>query len=172
MIEEWLDQPFGSFTEILTHWSRVKSDDIALVDERRDIAWAELIGLVERLAARLIETGLEPGQSVVILGTSRVEYALVFLAAVRAGGVAAPLTTSASPEQLEGMAKDSGARHLFIDAAKAAELGPDFMAHLIRVPLEEIDGWMSPPGSRAPAITPDEADAFNIIYSSGTTGIP
>ena len=164
-----LEQPFGSYLDILTGWARAQPDAIALIDDHRDVAWAELIGLVERLAARLIETGLEPGQSVAILGTSRVEYALVFLAAVRAGGVAAPLTTSASPEQLEGMAKDSGARHLFIDAAKAAELGPDFMADLIRVPIE---GWMAPPGSRAPAFAPDKKAPFNIIYSSGTTGIP
>ncbi|MEO1649006.1 MAG: class I adenylate-forming enzyme family protein [Pseudomonadota bacterium] len=167
-----LEQPFGSYMEILTGWARAQPDAIALVDERGDVAWAELIGLVERLAARLVETGLERGQSVAILGTSRIEYALVFLAAVRAGGVAAPLTTSASPEQLAGMAKDSGAKHLFIDAAKSAELGPDFMADLIRVPLEEIEGWMAPPGSRAPAFTPDKSDPFNIIYSSGTTGIP
>ena len=46
---------------------------------------AELVGLVERLAARLVETGLQRGQSVALLGTSSVEYALVFLAA-RAGG--------------------------------------------------------------------------------------
>ena len=117
-----LEQPFGSFLEILTGWARAQPDAIALVDEQRDVAWAELIGLVERLAARLIETGLERGQSVAILGASNVSYALVFLAAVRAGGVAAPLTTSASPEQLEGMAKDSGAKHVFIDAAKSAEL--------------------------------------------------
>ncbi|MGB3469219.1 MAG: class I adenylate-forming enzyme family protein [Erythrobacter sp.] len=167
-----LSQPFDSYMEILTGWARAQPDAIALIDERRDVAWAELIGLVERLAARLIETGLERGQSVAILGTNSVEYALVFLAAVRAGGVAAPLTTSASPEQLAGMAQDSGAGHLFIDAGKAAELGPDFMAEMIRVPLEEIEGWMAPPGSRAPAITPDRKDAFNIIYSSGTTGIP
>ncbi|MEL6542392.1 MAG: class I adenylate-forming enzyme family protein [Pseudomonadota bacterium] len=167
-----LEEPFGSYMDILTGWARAQPDAIALVDDASDVAWAELIGLVERLAARLIETGLEPGQSVAILGTSRVEYALVFLAAVRAGGVAAPLTTSASPEQLEGMAKDSGARHLFIDTAKASELGPDFMADLIRVPLEEIEGWMAPPGSRAPSVTLDPKAPFNIIYSSGTTGIP
>jgi fatty-acyl-CoA synthase len=167
-----LEEPFGSFTDILTGWARAQPDAIALVDESKDIAWAELIGLVERLAARLVETGLERGQSVAILGTSTVEYALVFLAAVRAGGVAAPLTTSASPEQLEGMARDSGARHLFIDAGKAAELGTDFMADLIRVPLEEIEGWMAPPGSRGPVFEPDPKDSFNIIYSSGTTGIP
>ncbi|MEM6827459.1 MAG: AMP-binding protein, partial [Pseudomonadota bacterium] len=103
-----LEEPFGSFMDILTGWARAQPDAIALVDDHGDVAWAELIGLVERLAARLIETGLERGQSVAILGTSRIEYALVFLAAVRAGGVAAPLTTSASPEQLAGMAKDSG----------------------------------------------------------------
>ncbi|MEO0462821.1 MAG: class I adenylate-forming enzyme family protein [Pseudomonadota bacterium] len=167
-----LSRDHGSFLDVLTLWARAQPDQIALVDDTRDVAWAELIGLVERLAARLIETGLERGQSVAILGANSVEYALVFLAAVRAGGVAAPLTTSASPDQLIGMATDSGAQHLFIDAAKAAELGPDFMAQLIRVPLEEIEGWMAPPGSRAPAFAPQAGDAFNIIYSSGTTGIP
>jgi len=167
-----LAEPFGSFPDILIEWSRTKGDDLALRDENREVYWAELVGLIERLAARLVATGLAPGQSVAILGTSTVEYALVFLAAVRAGGVAAPLTTSASPAQLEGMARDSGAIHLFIDAAKAAELGPDFMAHLIRVPLESIDQWMAPPGARAPALTPEPKDPFNIIYSSGTTGIP
>jgi acyl-CoA synthetase (AMP-forming)/AMP-acid ligase II len=167
-----LAEPFGHFPDILMEWSRIKGDDLALVDEQREIYWAELVGLVERLAARLVETGLQRGQSVAILGTSTVEYALVFLAAVRAGGVAAPLTTSASREQLEGMARDSGAIHLFIDAAKAAEMGPDFMADMIRVPLEGIDQWMGPPGTRAPEFTPEPKDPFNIIYSSGTTGIP
>ncbi|MBU2588911.1 MAG: acyl--CoA ligase, partial [Alphaproteobacteria bacterium] len=167
-----LEEAFGSFPDILTEWSWIKGDNLALIDERREVRWAELAGLVERLAVRLVETGLQRGQSVAILGTSSVEYALVFLAAVRAGGVAAPLTTSASPEQLAGMAKDSGAIHLFIDAAKAEELGPDFMADLIRVPLESIDQWMAPAGTRAPAFSPDPKDPFNIIYSSGTTGIP
>ena len=171
-IAQELAEPFGSFTDILRTWSRARPDAIALVDDTRDVAWAELIGEVERLAARLIETGLERGQSVAILGTSSVNYALAFLAAVRAGGVAAPLTTSASREQLEGMARDSGAIHLFIGADKAAELGPDFMADMIRVPLEDIGQWMAPPGTLAPAAPPEPGDPFNIIYSSGTTGIP
>lgn len=167
-----LDAPFGDFSAILTGWAAHQPDALALRDDRREVRWADLADLVERLAARLVETGLQRGQSVAILGTSTVEYALVFLAAVRAGGVAAPLTTSASPEQLEGMARDSGAIHLFIDAAKAAELGPDFMAQLIRVPLEDIDQWMAPAGARAPEFVPEPQDPFNIIYSSGTTGIP
>jgi acyl-CoA synthetase (AMP-forming)/AMP-acid ligase II len=171
-VAEALAEPFGSLPDILRKWSQLQPDAIAMVDDVRDVAWAELIGEVERLAARLVETGLERGQSVAILGTSTVNYALVFLATLRAGGVAAPLTTSASREQLEGMARDSGAKHLFIDAGKAAELGPGFMSELYRVPLEEIDTWMAPPGSLAPDFEPAPSDPFNIIYSSGTTGMP
>lgn len=67
---------------------------------------------------------------------------------------------------------DSGARHLFIDAAKRAELGSDFLPTLEHVPLEGLADWMAPEGTQAPAFTPDPHGDFNIIYSSGTTGIP
>ncbi len=167
-----LAEPYGSFCDILRDWAQIQPDALALRDDHCEVTWGELADRVERIAARLVATGVERGQSVAILGYSSVQYALVFLAAVRAGGVAAPLTTSASPEQLAGMAVDSGAKHLFIDAAKSAELGADFMPELEHVALEEIDGWMAAEGSTAPEFTPDPKDSFNIIYSSGTTGIP
>ena len=167
-----LAEPFGNFSATLSAWAASQPDKPALLDDRTRLSWGELDDRVERLAARLIETGLEPGQSVAILGQSSVEYALVFLAAVRAGGVAAPLTTSASREQLDGMARDSGARHLFIDGTKRAELGADFAPDLDRIALEDIGDWMAPAGTRAPAVDPGPAAPFNIIYSSGTTGTP
>jgi len=167
-----LNEPFGSFPAILREWAEIQPDKPALVDDQGTISWAELADRVERLAVRLIETGLERGQSVAILGTSTINYALVFLAAVRAGGVAAPLTTSASAEQLAGMAADSGARHLFVDAIKSAELGEDFGGDMTKIALEDIADWMAPEGATAPAIDSQTSDPFNIIYSSGTTGIP
>jgi len=171
-MQDKLDQPFGSYTAILTEWAKRQPDALALRDEARDLTWAELEDRTARIAARLVETGLERGQSVAILGASTIEYALVFLAAVRAGGVAAPLTTSASPEQLTGMARDSGARHLFIDAGKAAELGEDLMPDLDHLRLEDVEQWMAGEGTPAPSFEPEPSDPFNIIYSSGTTGIP
>lgn len=168
-----LGEPFGSFPQVLADWAKVQPGQPALRDERGEITWAGMVDRIERIAARLQETGLERGQSVAILGYSSIAYALVFLAAVRAGGVAAPLTTSASAEQLIGMAGDSGARHLFIDRARLAELGDDFLSHLDRVVLdEELDSWMAPAGSVATPFDPLEGEPFNIIYSSGTTGIP
>ncbi len=169
---EKLQAEFGNYSSILSQWAAQRPEEIALRDDNAELTWAELDDRIERLAARLIETGLERGQSVAILGTSCINYALVFLAAVRAGGVAAPLTTSASKDQLIGMARDSGAQHLFIDAGKSAELGADFLPELNHIALDNIDAWMTLTGARAPAFTADPKDPFNIIYSSGTTGVP
>jgi fatty-acyl-CoA synthase len=168
-----LSQPFGSYPDILARWAAAQPDALALRDDRGDLRWRELHDRVERIAARLVADGLERGQAVAILGTSSIAYALVFLAAVRAGGVAAPLTTSASADQLRAMAADSGARHLFIDRAKLHELGAQCFPAMTRIVLdEELEGWMAPPGTRAPAFAPEPGDPFNIIYSSGTTGTP
>ena len=172
-IANLLAEPFGSFPAIIAANARTLGDQPALVDDTGTLSWAELGDRVERIAARLVDDGLERGQSVAILGYSSIAYALVFLGAVRAGGVAAPLTTSASPEQLAGMARDSGARHIFIDRAKLTELGEDCFPGMTRIVLdEELDGWMAAEGTRAPEFQPGPRDPFNIIYSSGTTGIP
>ena len=111
-----LTEPFGSFPQIIAANAASLGKKIALRDDEGEIDWAELGDRVERIAARLLEDGLSRGQSVAILGYSSIPYALVFLAAVRAGGVAAPLTTSASPDQLAGM----GATHLVLQARREA----------------------------------------------------
>ncbi len=168
-----LAEPYGDFSATLAAWATAQPDAIALRDERGALTWAEMADRIERIAARLVEEGLERGQAVAILGASSIPYALVFLAAVRAGGVAAPLTTSASADQLEEMARDSGADHIFIDRAKLSELGEGSFKGLTRILLdEELDAWMAPAGTRAPDFAPKRSDPFNIIYSSGTTGTP
>lgn len=168
-----LDAEFGSFPGLIQAWGEFRGDAPALYDGTTDLSWREAAALVERIAARLQADGLERGQAVAILGTSTVEYALVFLATIRAGGCAAPLTTSASPEQLAGMAADSGAIHLFIDRAKLNELGDFTLPIASQIVLdEELYTFMAPEGTRAAPFEPAENDPFNIIYSSGTTGIP
>lgn len=168
-----LSHTFGSYPAILSRWAETQPDAVALRDEYGPLTWRELNERVERLAARLVEDGLVRGQAVAILGTSGIAYALVFLSALRAGGVAAPLTTSASASQLAAMAADSGARHIFIDRAKLLELGEDCFGAMTKVVLdEELDAWMAAPGAEAPPFAPQPGDPFNIIYSSGTTGTP
>ncbi len=168
-----LDAEFGSFPALVAAWGEYRGDAPALDDGTTRLSWRETADLVERIAARLQADGLARGQAVAILGTSTVNYALIYLASIRAGGCAAPLTTSASPDQLAAMVADSGAIHLFIDRAKLTELG-DFKLPAPRqiVLDEELDGFMAASGTKAATFDPAEDDPFNIIYSSGTTGTP
>ncbi len=196
-ISDTLSAPYGTYRQVLHDWAALQPDHPALKDGARDdtahhggddggdggcdngvdgggeLGWAQMVDRTERIAARLQQTGLQQGQSVAILGTSSVNYALVFLAAVLAGGVAAPLTTSASADQLDAMVRDSGARHLFIDRAKLTELGDGFAQGLDHIVLDEdVPNWMAPAGERSSPFVPRGEEPFNIIYSSGTTGIP
>ncbi|MEY4953599.1 MAG: hypothetical protein RL299_2023, partial [Pseudomonadota bacterium] len=168
-----LDAEFGSFPGLIAAWGAYQGEAPALNDGTVTLTWGEVADKVERIAARLQADGLERGQAVAILGTTCNAYALIYLAAIRAGGCAAPLTTSASPEQLAGMAKDSGAIHLFIDRAKLTELGDFTLPVANQIVLdEELEAFMAAPGTKAAPFEPDDADPLNIIYSSGTTGIP
>ncbi|WP_227753683.1 MULTISPECIES: class I adenylate-forming enzyme family protein [Ramlibacter] len=144
----------------------------ALIQGERQVTWGQLDAMADRIAASLQRDGVKPQQSIAICGGNSLEYAALFLGALRAGVVVAPIPTGATPEQLAGMVEDSEAAHFFVDAA----------AHPIRTRARRIsmDGsaspslqaWLAPEGSRPAPVAIDPAWAFNIIYSSGTTGTP
>ncbi|WP_017671204.1 class I adenylate-forming enzyme family protein [Blastomonas sp. AAP53] len=180
-IKAQLEQEFGDWPGIVAAWGRERPDAPALDDGHRQISWGELSAQVDRIAAQLLADGLQRGQAVAILGTTSVSYALAYLGSIRAGGCAAPLTTSATPRQLANMLADSGAIHLFIDTEKRAELlasGVDLgtaqhvmLDHPVG-DVPDISGWMAGEGAVPDVVPPQPGDAFNIIYSSGTTGTP
>lgn len=164
-----LSQPFGCYAEVLARWATAQPQAVVLRDDAGSITWSEFDERTARIAAGLVADGLERGQAVAILGTSTIAYALGFLGAMRAGGVAAPLTTSASADQLKGMATDSGARHIFIDRAKLTELGPNCFPGMARVVLnEQLDGWMAPTGTSLPH--PDRGPAIPFMAAHGDLG--
>lgn len=174
-----LEKPFGDYSGLIAAWGRERPDRVALDDGTESLTWSQVGALVERIAAQMQRDGLQKGQAVAILGTSTVRYALAYLGAIRAGGCAAPLTTSATPQQLEAMLKDSGAMHLFIDAPKLADLAgrdlPPVKTIMLDAPLgdnPDIFGWMAEEGAEAAPHGCGPKDPFNIIYSSGTTGTP
>ncbi|MVZ97957.1 4-coumarate--CoA ligase [Sphingorhabdus sp. IMCC26285] len=174
-----LEKPFGSYPDLIAHWGRDRPGRVALDDGRESLTWGQVAALVDRMAAQLQRDGLQKGQAVAILGATSVRYALAYLAAVRAGGCAAPLTTSAAPAQLNAMLRDSGAMHLFIDASKRADLAGEDLPPLTTIMLDaplpdapDIYGWMAEEGATPADMGCTASDPFNIIYSSGTTGTP
>ena len=118
----YLEQPFGQFADLVNAHARNQPDRIALDDGTEKLSWSEAVPLINQIAAQLQADGLVKGQAVSIVGATSVRYALVYLAAIVAGGCAAPLTTSATPKQLAAMMAASGADHLFVDTVKLQEL--------------------------------------------------
>ena len=70
---------FGSFSQVLSDWASVQPNALALCDDGGDITRAQMDDAINRLAARLVATGLERRQSDAIWGASNIAYALVFL---------------------------------------------------------------------------------------------
>ena len=157
----------------------------ALIDEQGTLDWRSLVDQVNRIANRLREAGLRPGESVAALsGNSRDDVAL-YLGTLVAGGCMVPLSGMASSEALALMVADCQARFLFV-SGQQRELFGRLRAQLTKVPGERIislagplDGagyslvdWLAQTTATARPEPVTLDDPFNIIYSSGTTGTP
>jgi long-chain acyl-CoA synthetase len=176
---EILARPFGTLPEVIAHQAREGADRSAVKVGSRRVSYAELNHLMDRIAAALQRDGVHPGDTVAICASSSVEYAAVFLGILHAGAVVVPLAPSATPESLRMMLADCDAKVLFLDGMAADVLSP--VAATIAAKRVALDGvgagetfesWLAAAGATpAPVeITPDHG--FNIIYSSGTTGVP
>lgn len=176
-IAAYVARPFGSFADLVALQARAAPDRIAIVCEGEQIDYAGLDERADRIAASLQRDGVVSGGVVAICAASSINYAAIFIATLRAGAAIAPLSPSATAAQLAAMIADSAPSHLFVDAAAAAHLAPVREAlGLAFITLDgqsaTIDAWLAPAGTTRNPIEVTPEQAFNIIYSSGTTGTP
>jgi acyl-CoA synthetase (AMP-forming)/AMP-acid ligase II len=168
---------FVALDALVGRTATIAPDRIAVIDGERQLSYAALDDLIDRVAAALQADGLQPRDVVSICALSSIEYVAAFLGALRAGVAVAPLAPSSTPHDFAAMVKDSGAKILFMDQGTAAAMGASADAPL-RVSLDDsawgrpFDAWCAAPGTRPKPLTIDPEWTFNIIYSSGTTGTP
>ena len=146
--------------------------------------WAEFLPRTNMVANMLNGRGLGRGDMVAVLARSSVEYLEVYLGALQAGLCIVPLSGMASSEQLDVMIRDSGSKLVFASQS-TRELIEPFRGKIEGVPADgyvafdfEGDGWTAYEdllqGASAEPLYVDvqPEDGFNLIYSSGTTGVP
>ena len=149
-----LDRPFGTIAELVRAHARERPGAAALLDDTRRVDYASLDRAMDAIAQALLAEGIRAGESIALCAPNSIEYAQLFLGALRAGVVAALVPPTASAAAIDAMLADCGARLVFRDAdmQRVREWSEREAAPMERVAL------------------PNEA--FNIIYSSGTTGAP
>ncbi|WP_322044386.1 class I adenylate-forming enzyme family protein [Paraburkholderia sp. J67] len=176
------DAPFVSIGDQIRNWAVEQGDHPALVCEGTTYSYADFDVMIDRCASALQRDGVMPEDVVAICANASPWYAAVFLGALRAGAAVAPLAPSSHPDSLAGMIANAGARVLFLDASVREALQSAATPPSVRtVRLDAqgdaedttgIDAWLAPRGAVPRHVDIRPEWAFNIIYSSGTTGVP
>ncbi|HEX4335233.1 MAG TPA: class I adenylate-forming enzyme family protein [Polyangiaceae bacterium] len=170
--------PGDDLPTIIARHAQDRPDGVALVEGERSVTWADLARGVARVAGALLQKPRARGERVAMLAANSVEYVEAFFGALHAGLCAVPLPTLASAETLALMLDDCGATVLFASSAyrnvaeglvkgrKVDGVGFDFESDA----FTSYQRFVEAAPANAATISGD--DAFDIIYSSGTTGVP
>ena len=154
-------------------------------DDSVRLTWSEALRRVDAIAGGLAKLGVEPGDTVAILLSNRPEFHLVDLAAIPIGATPFSIYNTYSPEQIEYVISDAGARvaiteeGLADDLLAARENLPD-LEHVVLLdgeregctPLAEVEGADPDFDGAAAAAQVKAEDVLTLIYTSGTTGPP
>ncbi len=179
VMDEILSRDFLDIASLVHLHARARPAHPALIQDDIHLDYAGLDALLDRIAAALQREGLQPGATIAICAGTSIEYAAVFLGALRAGLAVAPLAPSSTAPAIAAMVTDAGAAVLFIDASNAQALQP--VRSRIGAAWVSLDDcaegkrfkdWLAAPGAIPAAVAPDPDAPFNLIYSSGTTGTP
>jgi acyl-CoA synthetase (AMP-forming)/AMP-acid ligase II len=175
-----LEHSFGSLPDLIHLHAQRRGQHPALICNGRTLDYAGLDRQMDQVATRLQQAGLQPGDVIALCATSSIEYVVAFMGGLRAGVIAAPLAPSSSAAHLQAMLDNAQPRVLFLDAdalgrlpATAAQDWP--VVSLDNGPTGEAwQAWLAAagPDPHPQAVSPQPDWAFNLIYSSGTTGVP
>ena len=140
--------------------------------------WAELIARTNQVGAGLEGLGLKPGDRAAVLMGNSLSVVEVLVGLMRAGIVAVPLNPAVTDDNVEAMMRDAGVRALFLSEEHA---GRSFPAELLvegglicRSGLvgQDYAAWRDAQPATDRGVRVEGHWPCNIIYSSGTTGMP
>ncbi|HUP72899.1 MAG TPA: AMP-binding protein [Acidimicrobiales bacterium] len=148
------------------------------------VTWRDLARRVRDVAAGLIAAGVDRGDRVALMSSTRLEWTIADLAILAAGAISVPLYSSASLEQCRWILEDSGAVLAIVETPANAERVRD-AANALSAPPREclvieqhgLDDLAGRGAGFADEVcrrvdTLHAHDVATIAYTSGTTGTP
>jgi len=151
-----------------------KAGSTALECGAERLSYGELREAVRRAAGAWRARGLAQGERVLVFAPDGIAWAIAYLGAIWAGGVAVGLNSRLFERELTVVLSESEARFIWCNESSRALL-ERLLANIPNPPRLVIDAeWSAQLASAAPmaaAEMSDDAPAM-WIYTSGTTGVP
>jgi fatty-acyl-CoA synthase len=152
----------------LQWWAKSRPDTPALVQGGDRLTYAELAPWIERVAARLVDRGVESGDRINVCAANSIAYCVLAFAAMRAGSIIAPLNNRFTAHELAEIVQDHASRLIFTDQEQAGKFADSGVPIL---PMDEIVALRhGPTAVPAREIAPD--NCVVIISTSGSTAKP
>jgi malonyl-CoA/methylmalonyl-CoA synthetase len=139
------------------------------------VSFGELLELTGRIAARLLASGVAPGDRVAVQVEKSVPAICLYLAVLQVGAVYVPLNSGYTPAELDYFLKDSAPTVIVCDPAAEAEVralvaSPGGLFTLDAAgggTLEVAAAGLAPVGE---IVARKGSDVAALLYTSGTTG--
>lgn len=170
---------------LLDRHATYRAGDVALVFEGERLTWAELRNRVDRLIVGLASEGIGRGDKVALLLDNCIPVMEMYWVAAKAGIVVVPLSPLLRGKGLTTLINDSDAVAVVAMHHMVEHLDPVRESLTLVAPDRyfvvggEADGYrpfedlqVANVVDPIPSASVDDTDIFNIIYSSGTTGLP
>ena len=179
-----LDHSEITIPEIFSSHGKFRKNQEAVVCGSVRRTWGEFNDNMNRVANALLASGASRGDRVVVMMGNSVEILEVMFGIVKAGCCVVPLSGLLTGQQLASLINDCGAKQAFATVDFIDRLRPfqDELLHLHEnqryVVHGQSQGWTDYQAlteghaTTTPHVIYRSENAFNIIYSSGTTGLP
>src|SRR5262245_53759854 len=171
--------------DILRRHAAVRGDKTAYVVGADRVTYAAFHARSNQLARALARLGVGRGDRIAVLATNRVEYPVIYFAAIKIGAIVVPVNARFTVDEVAAVVNHAEAETFFV-AGEFASLVAGLLAdgrlpnvrRLVAVDDAELPGThrlealagAEPPEDVAPAL--DEHDPHVMLYTSGTTGSP
>ena len=141
---------------------------ICIKFRKEKITYSEMDNLVSSVAGGLVTLGLHTKDRVAILMDNCPGYIVSYFAILRAGGVAVPINTFLTPDEISYILNDSKCRIIIYNSPFRAQT--EKVKNIIPS-LKAVDFGQIPKKPAEP-YTGDDDEVAVLLYTSGTTGFP
>ncbi len=169
--------------EIFSLHGKWRATQDAVICENERLTWRQFIDKNHRFANGLHTHGVQPGDTVGIVMSNGIPMLNAMMGIMAMGAVSVPINLSVNDDGLVSMLTDAGITALVVSSDQLSRLAAlkEMMPSSLKLCISDSavePGWltfnelMQDAATTLPAVNIADTDRLNIIYSSGTTGLP